>query len=96
MARRFTVRERARSDAFRIAAFLEELAVPSPTAVSIFEVGDGWQIDAYFEHDDAPDDEAKLSEAVTPCAMRRRTEAALRRRPLRSSAQTGRMSKTRT
>ncbi|MEO0672021.1 MAG: 50S ribosomal protein L11 methyltransferase [Pseudomonadota bacterium] len=65
MARRFTVRERARSDAFRIAAFLEELAVPSPTAVSIFEVGDGWQIDAYFEHDDAPDDEAKLSDAVT-------------------------------
>ncbi len=55
MTRRLTVRDRSRERAFRAAAFLEELAVPSPSAVSIFESDGGWQIDAYFDLDADPE-----------------------------------------
>lgn len=57
-----TTRGLDRDTAHRLAGYLSELADPSPDAVSIFEVDDAWQVDAYFT--EAPYDRDAYADVI--------------------------------
>ncbi|MEL6299052.1 MAG: 50S ribosomal protein L11 methyltransferase [Pseudomonadota bacterium] len=67
MTERLTLRTPDRDVGFRAAGFLEELAAPSPTAVSIFEADGGWQVDAYVDGLDEAGRDGFVAALVSAC-----------------------------